>query len=173
MNGLNLLSVPAYLLLLASVCVAQPMSTTQRPQAAISPLPDELGSQLALTIVQINAIVRLHEQYRQDTVELRARLADLRAEQRIVEPAFKKPGLRNEVPGNPELETVARRIEAVRARYRSAVRSLLGEAQRASLDHLERAAALQRVIEQAQCFALLMKTPPDEPAACGEYQREP
>ncbi|MDL2357401.1 MAG: Spy/CpxP family protein refolding chaperone [Pseudomonadota bacterium] len=170
---MNIFSVPVFLLLLASVCVAQPTSTTQRPQAAISPLPDELRSQLALTAVQINAIVRLHEQYRQDSVELRARLADLRAAQRIAEPAFKKPGLRTEVPGNPELATAAQRIEAVRARYRSAVRSLLSEAQRASLDRLERAAALQPVIEQAQCFALLMKTPPDEPAACGEYQREP
>lgn len=165
--------IPACLLLAATVCVAQPMAPTLRPQASVSPLPDELRAQLALGAAQVNSIVRLREQYRQDTAALRARLAELHAEQASVESAWQKPGLRNEVPPHAELDSVRQRLQAAGDAYRAAVRGLLGAAQRASLDQLEQAAALQRVIEQAQCFALLAKTPPDEPAACGQYQREP
>lgn len=169
MNGLHLISMSVRLLLAASVCLAVPMATAQRPQAAIAPLPEALRAQLALTSAQINNIVRLHEQYRQDTGELKARMARLQAAQAV----GRKPGQRNQTHRNPELETITGQIEDLGARYRSAVRGLLDETQRESMDQLERAALLQRVIEQAQCFALLKKTPPDEPAACGEYQREP
>lgn len=165
--------LPVCLLLAASVCVAQPSAAPHRPQAPVSPLPDALRTQLALTPAQVNSIVRLREQYRQQTASLRVRLAELRAEQIRAASASKQPGLRNEVPGNAELQSVLQRMQAAGDHHRAAVRGLLGESQRARLDELEQAAALQRAIEQAQCFALLTTTPPDEPAACAEYQREP
>ena len=161
------------LLLVATVCAAQPTAPTQAPQGQVSPLPDELRAQLALTAAQVNSIVRLREQHRQVTAGLSARLAEIRAEQASAASAWQKPGLRNAVPRHAELESVLQRLQAAGDDYRVAVRGLLGASQRASLDQLEQAAALQRVIEQAQCFVLLTKTPPDGPAACGQYQREP
>lgn len=160
------------LLLAASVSAAQPMPPSSRPQAATPSLPDELRQQLALTPAQVNSIVRLREQYRLETAELRVRLAALRAEQAGAA-LLRKPGQRDQLFAHPDLDGVVQRIQAAGDRHRATVNGLLDPSQRASLARLEQASALQRVIEQAQCFALLTTTPPDEPAACGPYQREP
>lgn len=149
------------------------MAAPQRPQPPVSTVPDELRIQLALTPAQINSIVVLRERYGQQTAGLRVRLEEIRAEQRSANSKWKKPGLRGEAPVNAELESLLQRIRSADEEHRAAVRGLLVEQQQARLEQLEQAAALQRVVEQAQCFALLTKTPPDEPAACAEYQREP
>lgn len=166
------LPLPLCLVLAASVCAAQPTPPTSRPSAATASLPDELRQQLALTPAQVNGVVRLREQYRLETAELRARLAALRAEQASAA-LVRKPGQRDQLLAPPELDGVVQRIQAAGDRHRAAVIGLLDPSQRAGLALLEQASALQRVIEQAQCFALLTTTPPDEPAACGPYQREP
>src|SRR5450830_208060 len=83
--------------LLTPVCHAQSMPITSRPQAAMSPIPEQLRVQLMLSSAQINDIVRLHEQYRQESGEVRARLATLRAQQLAA--AAKQPGLRNRPHG--------------------------------------------------------------------------
>ena len=168
---LKLASLLVCLGLLTPVCHAQSMPITSRPQAAVSPIPEQLRAQLMLSSAQVNDIVRLHEQYRQESGEVRARLATLRVQQPAA--AAKQPGLRNRPPDNAERDALIARMDVLGARYRSVVRALLSDTQRARLDQLERAAELQPAIEQAQCFGFLTKTPPDEPAACGQYQREP
>ena len=161
------------LLLATSVCVGQPVPMAQRPQAAISPIPEALRAQLSLTREQMENLVYLHERYRQDTAGLAARLAELRAEQESAALTAKRPALRNQMPDNPELDDLSQRLQAAGDRYRAAVRGLLKDSQLAILDQLSQAAALKRVIEQARCFELLPATPLDEPAACGQYHREP
>jgi hypothetical protein len=176
MNGLHAVSLSACLMILTPLSVAQPMAPPQRPEPAVASVPDELRLELGLTRVQSATIVRLHEQFRQETVDLRARAATLQGDRPTGAAVFQKPGLRNNAGGHEERDerdAVAGQIGAAAARYRSAVRAQLSEPQRSTLDRLEQAAALQKVIEQAHCFALLMKTPPDEPAACGQYLREP
>ena len=155
---------------------AQPSIPGPRPEAAASSLPEELRRELELNPQQVTAIARLREDLRQGTATNRSRARAIRAEQ--VEKALRAPpgrrhsGLPPEADP-PELASVMQQISAAEQSYRSQVRGLLTPAQLATLERLERAAQLARVVEQAQCFALLKEKPPAEPAACEAYLREP
>ena len=127
----------------------QPMQQPMRPEAAIPAVPDALRQHLDLSFAQLNALAHLRERLRQEQGRLSEQAAS--------------------AAGSAE----SAQLRAV-ARYRQNFRAQLSPAQRSRLARLEAADAPHPAALQAQCFWLLPKRkPPEDPAACAEFQREP
>ena len=116
---------------------AQTLTPSQRPEPATSRLPDELRAELALTPEQVHEIARLRKQLREQSAPVEARLDALRAEAARDMPPRRKPGLRDDASLGPQAEPLLLALREAEDRYRSALRRLLTDAQRAKLDRME------------------------------------